>query len=120
MRKIKESLFLIGIILLTLFSCEKEDDPKNLDCVKGEVIGLFECGTGVLIQIKNRLSQKGILKRFTTKCYGKQETMEDIRAQKAFLYNKLKKNKCDSEFQKYFLRYTPSNKSRCFTKKYVN
>jgi len=100
---------MLSLYLAFIYANRDYYDPKRILCIAQYLF---------IIQIKNRLSQKGILKRFTTKCYGKQETMEDIRAQKAFLYNKLKKNKCDSEFQKYFLRYTPSNKSRCFTKKY--
>jgi hypothetical protein len=99
---------MLSLYLAFIYANRDYYDPKRILCVAQYLF---------IIQIKNRLSQKGVLKRFTTKCYGKQETMEDIRAQKAFLYNKLKKNKCESEFQKYFLRYTPSNKNKCFTKK---
>ena len=30
------------------------------------------------VQEKNRLEQKGVLKRFSVDCYGKQETLEDM------------------------------------------
>jgi hypothetical protein len=98
---------MLSLYLAFLYANREYYDPKRILCIAQYLF---------IIQIKNRLKQKGVLKRFTTKCYGKQETMEEIRAHKAFLYNDLKKNKCDEEFQKYFLRYTPANKSRCFTK----
>lgn len=59
------------------------------------------------VQQKNRLAQKGLLKRFSITCYGHQETLEDIRAHKAELYEELKQKK-NGEFEKAFLRYTPS------------
>lgn len=37
----------------------------------------------VRVQEKNRLAQKGVLKRFTVKCYGEQETIRDIREKRA-------------------------------------
>ena len=43
------------------------------------------------VQQKNRLSQKGLLKRFTIDCYGNQLTMEKMRAEKSERYKKLKK-----------------------------
>ena len=41
------------------------------------------------VQLKNRLQQKGLLRRFSISCYGKQETLEDIRANKAKKYKEL-------------------------------
>ena len=64
------------------------------------------------VQIKNRLKQKGVLKRFPTTCYGKQHTLEDIRAEKAYKFNELNNNNsCSKEFQQYFLRYFPQGPS---------
>ena len=63
------------------------------------------------VQLKNRLQQKGLLKRFSIHCYGKHHTLEDNRAEKSKLYKELhnKKSKSNSsEFDKYFLRYIPS------------
>ena len=63
------------------------------------------------LQIKNRLSQKGILRRFTYNCYGYQKTLEDLRGYKTDLYNKLKvkKNfKNSKEFKSNFFRYIPN------------
>jgi hypothetical protein len=98
---------MLSLYLAFIYANRDYYDPKRILCIAQYLF---------IIQIKNRLKQKGVLKRFTTKCYGKQETMEEIRAHKAFLYNELKKNKCSKEYQKYFLRYTPANKGRCFTK----
>lgn len=59
------------------------------------------------VQQKNRLSQHGLLRRFTITCYGHQESIEEIRANKALKYKELK-NKSDSEeFDKLFLNYKP-------------
>lgn len=63
-----------------------------------------------MVQSKNRLKQKGLLKRFSINCYGKQETMEDIRANKALKFQELKNKKNSKEYEEYFLRYTPGSK----------
>jgi len=60
------------------------------------------------VQAKNRLEQKGLLKRFTISCYGKQETLEDIRAEKAIKFKELKDKRNSAEYEDYFLRYIPS------------
>tara|TARA_B100001093_G_scaffold461915_1_gene476749 strand:+ start:679 stop:2040 length:1362 start_codon:yes stop_codon:yes gene_type:complete len=65
------------------------------------------------IQFKNRLKQRGVLKRFSTSCYGEQHTLDAIRAEKAFLYNKFKNKTCSKEYEKYFLRYIPSQPDKC-------
>jgi hypothetical protein len=57
------------------------------------------------VQEKNRLKQKGLLKRFSISCYGKQETLEDIRSEKAMMFNTLKKG--TPEYDKWFFKYTP-------------
>ena len=59
------------------------------------------------IQGENRLKQKGLLKRFTINCIGKQETFESLRLKKSNLYNKLKKGTKEWDF--YFLKYIPTS-----------
>lgn len=61
------------------------------------------------VQQKNRLSQKGLLKRFSITCYGHQETLEEMRAAKAAKYKELKQTKNSDEFNEWFLNYTPTN-----------
>jgi len=60
------------------------------------------------VQQKNRLAQKGLLKRFTIDCYGEQLTMEKMRADKSDKYKELKDKKNSKEFDWYFLRYIPA------------
>jgi len=52
------------------------------------------------VEEKNRLEQKGLLKRFSIKCIGKQPTMEDIRAEKAIKFKELINKKNSSEYEK--------------------
>jgi hypothetical protein len=60
------------------------------------------------VEQKNRLAQKGILKRFTLSCIGKQPTLEEMRAEKAEKYKELKKG--SEEYEEWFLKYVPSEK----------
>uniref|UniRef100_A0A6C0JJG2 Poly(A) polymerase catalytic subunit domain-containing protein n=1 Tax=viral metagenome TaxID=1070528 RepID=A0A6C0JJG2_9ZZZZ len=59
------------------------------------------------IQQKNRLEQRGILKRFSIDCYGKQPTLEDMRAEKAEKYKELKDDRDGKEYEMWFLKYVP-------------
>lgn len=69
------------------------------------------------IQEKNKLKQRGLLKRFTNKCYGKQETLEDIRSEKSNKFKELKSNRKSKEFQEWFLKYIPGEKEQTNTDK---
>ncbi len=62
------------------------------------------------VQEKNRLSQKGLLKRFNIDCYGKQPTKESIRAEKASKYREIKKG--SKHYEEWFLNYNPANIER--------
>jgi len=59
------------------------------------------------VQEKNRLAQKGLLKRFSINCMGHQETVEEMRAEKAEKFTELKGKKNDPEYEEWFLRYRP-------------
>ena len=59
------------------------------------------------VERKMRLSQTGLLKRFSSKCIGTQETMESIRANKAARFAELRKNRKSREFEEVFLKYEP-------------
>ena len=64
------------------------------------------------VQAKNRLEQKGLLKRFSINCYGNnRETLDTIRSIKAEKFKELKNKKGSKEYDEYFLRYTPGEKS---------
>lgn len=74
------------------------------------------------VQSKNRLKQKGLLKRFSISCYGEQATIADIRAKKAQKYRFLSDKKHDKQFhqeyEKLFLKYSPEfNKNKTLRRK---
>ncbi|BAT21998.1 putative polyA polymerase catalytic subunit [Yellowstone lake mimivirus] len=45
------------------------------------------------VQQKNRLSQKGLLKRFSIVCYGHQESVEEMKSMKAKKNHRIEKQK---------------------------
>jgi hypothetical protein len=59
------------------------------------------------VQQKNRLQQKGLLKRFSIICYGHQESIEEIRAQKAKKFKELQAKKGTRDYEEWFLNYKP-------------
>jgi hypothetical protein len=63
------------------------------------------------VQQKNRLEQKGLLKRFSIECYGHQDTVEEMRAEKAQKFAELKNNRGSREFEEWFLVYKPGDSS---------
>ena len=69
------------------------------------------------VQQRNRLQQKGVLRRFSINCYGSQSTLEDIREEKTKKYNELMNNKKTKEYEEWFLRYIPNeNKGKSKSK----
>jgi hypothetical protein len=69
------------------------------------------------VQQKNRLKQKGLLRRFSITCYGHQETLEEIRAHKAEKYKELKEKGNKEEFEEWFLNYKPDDINKSKNKK---
>ena len=61
------------------------------------------------VQSKNRLAQKGLLKRFSLTCYGEQETVDDMRKHKASAYKKLKDKRGSKDYEEHFLKYKPKS-----------
>jgi hypothetical protein len=55
------------------------------------------------------LAQKGVLKRFSINCMGHQETIEEMRAEKAEKFKELKDKKGTAEYDSWFLRYRPTD-----------
>lgn len=64
------------------------------------------------VQQKNRLQQKGLLRRFSITCYGHQESVEEIRAKKSAKYKELKNKGNNKEFEEWFLNYKPDDKQQ--------
>jgi hypothetical protein len=73
-------------------------DKDRLMCI---AMFLFE------IEQRNRLEQRGILKRFSIDCYGKQPTLEDIRSEKSEKFKEFGNDKTSKEYQMWFLKYVP-------------
>ena len=62
------------------------------------------------VQRKNRLSQKGVLRRFSITCYGKQGTLADMRNLKTQKFAALKNKRNTKEYEEWFLMYKPGEK----------
>ena len=63
---------------------------------------------------ENKTYNKGILKRFPLTCIGEQQTLSDIKAEKARKYKEFKArnlSKNSKEYEMWFLRYTPYKKN---------
>jgi hypothetical protein len=60
------------------------------------------------VEQENRLEQKGLLKRFSIDCYGKQPTLETIRAEKTAKFRELVGQKGTREYEMWFLKYIPA------------
>lgn len=61
-----------------------------------------------IIQNKNRLVNRGLLKRFTLDCIGYEESLQERRLAKAKKYKLLKKDRSSKEFQELFFKYNPN------------
>ena len=70
------------------------------------------------VQQKNRLEQRGLLRRFSIECVGHQETVEEMRANKSEKYKELKGKQGTPEYDEYFMRYRPNDPSSSSSNKY--
>ena len=89
---------MLSFYLAFMYANKKYYDKHRILCLS---MYLFQ------VEQHNRLSQKGLLHRFSTKCYGKQGTLETIRAKKARRYAILSENPKSVEFETEFLKYAP-------------
>ena len=92
---------MLSFYLAFLYSKRPYYNPDRIVCLATDLFN---------IQKTNRLSQKGLLKRFTIDCYGKQETLDDIRGHKTQKFKELKNKRGTREYEKYFLKYLPNEK----------
>jgi len=93
---------MLSFYLLFLYIDRPYFNPKRILCM---------CEYLFKIQQKNRVKLRGILRRFSVSCYGKQKTIEDIRNEKAEQFKRLKNKRKTREYDKWFLRYNPENNS---------
>ena len=89
---------MLSFYLAFLYADRKYYDTERILCMSKF---LFD------VQQKNRLEQKGLLRRFSILCYGHQESREEMRAEKATKYKELKEKKGSSEYEEWFLNYKP-------------
>ena len=61
------------------------------------------------VQQKNRLNQKGLLRRFSISCMGNQHSLEEIRGEKASKYKELMNNRNSIDYEMWFLKYRPGD-----------
>ena len=59
------------------------------------------------------------MKRFSINCYGKQATMKEIRLNKSKKFIELKNKRFTKKWDKYFLRYVPSDDEKSKFKEYI-
>jgi hypothetical protein len=62
------------------------------------------------VEQHNRLEQRGVLKRFSMNCIGKQPSQIDLRMEKAQKFHELKRG--TPEYEKWFMKYTPNKTSK--------
>ena len=94
-------------LLSFMFSDRPYYDNERIMCMAQYLIN---------VQSKNRLEQKGLLKRFNVNCYGKEKTIIELRSEKAEKYEELKNMKNTKEFDKFFYKYVPSKKNKNYIK----
>jgi len=91
---------MLSFYLAFLYANRPYYDKNRIMCMSKY---LFE------VQEKNRLAQKGVLRRFSINCMGHQETIEEMRAEKAEKFKELKDKKNTPEYESWFLRYRPTD-----------
>ena len=82
-------------------------------------VGRLLCMAAFLFEVqqKNRLEQRGLLRRFSIECIGHQETVEEMRANKSEKYKELKGKQGTPEYDEYFMRYRPNDSNKPISNK---
>jgi len=88
---------LLSYYLAFMYADREYFDENRLLCLSSV---LFK------VQQENRLAQKGVLKRFVLQCYGKQQTLVDMREENNRLHSELKRG--TKEFEERFFKYVPN------------
>jgi hypothetical protein len=90
---------LLSFYLAFMYADQEYYDVNRLICLSTMLFN---------VQQHNRLNQKGLLKRFSTTCYGHQSTLSDLRLEKSKMRSTLKKG--TRAYDEWFLNYTPKTK----------
>ena len=89
---------MLSFYLAFLYANRPYYDPERITCMAHFLF---------LVQQENRLAQKGLLKRFSIECYGKQETLQSMREEKSEKFIELKDKRGSREYEEWILRYVP-------------
>ncbi len=89
---------MLSFYLAFLYANRPYYDHKRLLCMAEYLFA---------VQAKNRYAQKGLLKRFTSSCYGVQKTLTDLREEKSKAFDRLKSKRGSKEWNERFMNYTP-------------
>ena len=92
---------MLSLYLAFLYSNRQYYDENRILCMSEF---LFR------VQQKNRLSQHGILKRFSSDCYGHQHTREAIRSEKTKKFHELRNKPKGKDWDWWFLKFRPGEK----------
>jgi hypothetical protein len=92
---------MLSFYLAFIYANKPYYDPDRILCMAKF---LFD------VQQKNRLEQKGLLRRFTITCFGHQESVEEMRTEKSNKFKELKDKKGTKEYEEWFLNYRPGEK----------
>jgi hypothetical protein len=101
--KNKVNIATIDTILSFYLSFLFSDLPYNKERLLCMAKFLFD------VEQENRLAQRGLLKRFSIECYGKQPTLEEMRAEKSEKFKELADKKDSKEYEMWFLKYSPGS-----------
>lgn len=96
---------ILSFYLAFIYANERHYNKDRLLCISKYLFDVIE---------ENKLTDKGLLKRFTINCYGKQNTLEDIRSEKAMMFKKFADEDADrksEDYQMWFLKYSPYKES---------
>jgi len=93
---------MLSFYLAFLYADRGYFDPDRILCMSQF---LFD------VEQKNRLEQKGVLRRFSITCYGHQKSVEEIKAEKAQKFKELKDKRGTRAYEEYFLSYKPGGNS---------
>ena len=94
---------ILSFYLAFLYTNISSYDKNRLLCLSKYLFDVIE---------KNKLTDRGILKRFTITCYGNQKSLEDIRSEKANKFKEFKDLQVDfnsKDYQMWFLKYVPGS-----------
>lgn len=90
---------IMSFYLAFLYAKRKYYDPARILCICAM---LFE------IQQNRHGDEEGILRRFSTECYGEQQRFSDLLAEKQTMFMQLRGDTKSTEFLRWFLKYNPS------------